>query len=53
MEKPEIMVKHTKAGRVSAALHKLGMIDKKHDAGKISKKEHDKRSRKVLFGVVK
>jgi len=43
----------TKKQAINKAFHELGSIDKKHESGKITKKQHDSKSRKVLERLAK
>ena len=38
---------------ISKAFKELGMIDKKHESGKYTKKQHDQKSKAVLRRLVK
>lgn len=39
--------------RINRAFKELGRIDKAHESGRITKKQHDQRSRRVLKRLVK
>lgn len=38
---------------LSSAFKELGVIDKKHESGKYTKKQHDSKTRKVLKRLIK
>jgi hypothetical protein len=43
----------TKKQAINDAFRELGSIDKKHESGKFTKKQHDSKSKKVLEKLMK